>query len=453
MSIEKNQPQQVTIERMAHGGEGVGRLADGRVVFVPTTLPGEAVEVQLVELKKSFGRGEVRRVITPSSARVASECPFFDACGGCQYWHTDYAMELELKADAAWETMSRISGVALPAAAVVAAPTDRGYRSRVVFHQKAAHSDRRTGRQEPNRIGFYRTRSNDLLDVDDCLISETILNEARRALEPALRDVGDCDIVLETADASSVVATIIPARDFGTRIPRSLREFAQTILHNPLFRGLRVVGAREDVIFGENTVDADQILARPPLSGARLAAGEFRQSYRRINQLLVERVAALVQQYDPQHVLELYCGSGNFSFAMPAQIERLVGLESSEAAVNSAAELAAAAQLDRYEFCVHDLSGGLTDTPWARAQGFDLVLLDPPRTGAAQVCAQLADATEPSTIIYVSCDPACLARDLKTLCAGGWQVDSLALIDLFPRTAHIESIAVLRRATPAGEKT
>jgi 23S rRNA (uracil1939-C5)-methyltransferase len=448
MSINKAEKQRVTIERLAHGGDGIGYLDDGRIVFVPTALPGEVVEIELIVLKKSFGRGRVVELVEPGESRIDSDCPYFDECGGCQFWHTDYQNELALKSEAAWEAMSRVSRLELPEfseARVVAAPEDRRYRSRVTFHQKSAHRDRRTGKQEPHRIGFYRNQSKELVDVADCLITDSLLNEARRGLEPALRDVGDCDIIFETADARSVVVTLAPERNFRTKIPRSLKAFAQTIDQNPLIRGLRIVGDDEDVVYGDIGVDAEQILAHSPVDAAHLGSGDFRQSYRDMNRELVDRVAHLIEATDATSVLELYCGSGNFSFAMPRQVEHIVGLESSRAAVDRATALAEMAKLRRHQFCVADLSKGLAGTPWEAAAGFDLVLLDPPRTGAADICAELAESTHPATIIYVSCDPACLGRDLKTLAAGGWAVTSLTMLDMFPRTSHIETIAVLTR--------
>lgn len=446
MTIALHDSQRVTIERLAHGGDGIGYLDDGRIVFVSATLPGEVVDVEVFELKKSYARARVEELVEPSPARRTPECPFFQACGGCQFWHTSYDEELRLKTEAGWEAISRISRVELPEARVVAAPEASRYRSRVVFHQRRGHRDKKTGALEPNKIGFYRAQSKQLVDVDDCLITDALLNEVRRALEPALRDVGDCEIILETADAQSAVVTLVPKSNYRTNLPRSLKAFMQSVDQNPLIRGVRVVGKNEDVIFGDIGVDADQILARPPVESARLGSGDFRQSNRAMNQRLVDEVSAHISASGATSVLELYCGAGNFSFAMPETVERIVGLEYGEAAVQSAKALARLAELPRHTFAMANLDKGLEKTPWPGAQGFDLVLLDPPRTGAATVCQELAEREDgPKTIVYVSCDPACLGRDLKTLASGRWRVDSLTLLDMFSRTSHIESIAVLSR--------
>lgn len=443
MTISKAEKQRVQIERIANGGDGVGYLADGRVVFVPTTLPGEVVDIELTTLKKRFARGSLVELIEASDKRIDAECPYFGACGGCQFWHTDYANELALKTQAATETIARISRLKLPEARIVSAPTDRRYRSRVVFHQKRGFKDKKTGQAHPNRIGFYRAGSNDLLEITDCLITDNSLNEARRALEPAMRDVGDCDIILETAGAGRVVVTLVPERYFGTKLPRSLKEFLSTLQDNPLIRGMRVVGPDEDLVIGDIDVDAGEMLASPPVEGARLISGDFRQSYREMNQVLVREVRAEIERSQAASVLELYSGSGNFSFSMPAQVSRLLGVESSPAAVESASSLAELAELEHLSFQVGDLNHGVGKSVGPEREEFELVLLDPPRAGAAKVCAELAEMSGPKTIVYVSCDPACLGRDLKTLCAGRWSLDSLTMLDMFPRTSHIETIAVL----------
>lgn len=445
MSIELNDSQRVTIDRLAHGGDGIGYLEDGRIVFVSSTLPGEVVDIELFELKKSFGRGRIEQIVEPSPERIASECPYFDECGGCQFWHTSYENELKLKTDAAWEAISRISSVEIPQAHVVAAPASIRYRSRVVFHQKSAHRNRSTGAQEPNKIGFYRAQSKQLVDVEDCLITNSLINQVRRALEPALRDVGDCDIILETASATSVMVTLVPAKNYRTNLPRSLKSFMQSVDQNPMIRGIRVVGKHEDVIFGDIAVDADQILADVPVDAARLGSGDFRQSNQAMNRQLVDTVVDQIVDSGASSVLDLYCGSGNFTFALPETLEYVVGLESSAAAIESADSLARIAGLEHYTFAKANLDKGLKNTPWPDPGEFDLVLLDPPRTGAATVCQELSEPDGPATVIYVSCDPACLGRDLKTLDAGGWKVDSLTMLDMFSRTSHIETIAVLSR--------
>jgi 23S rRNA (uracil1939-C5)-methyltransferase len=431
--------QRVEIARMAHGGDGIGYLEDGRIVFVPTTLPGEVVDIEVVELKKSFGRGRVVDVVEASDERVESECPYFPQCGGCQFWHATYEHEVELKTQAAWETISRISRLDdLPQPRAIAAGVDRRYRTRVTFHRAPAEEGAGWD------IGFYRSGSNELIDVEDCLITDPVVNEARRALEPALRDIGECDILIETADEDSVVVTLFPERNFRTKLPSSLKDFLGTLDQNPMVRGLRVVGDDEDVVFGDITVDGEQVLARSPVESAHLPSAQFRQSNRQMNLQLVDKVSEIIDGIGAMSVLELFCGSGNFSFSMPDGVDYFVGMEGNPDAVESARGLAELARLEGYDFRVADLSDGFVEALDEPLDDFDVVLLDPPRAGADEVCGELASFHHFEAIVYVSCDPACLGRDLKALTAGGWEVDSLTMFDMFPRTGHLETIAVLR---------
>ncbi len=205
-----------------------------------------------------------------------------------------------------------------------------------------------------------------------------------------------------------------------------------------------MVGEDEDVVFGDITVDGEEVLARPPVEAAHLPSANFRQSYRHMNLQLVDEVYRIIDGLEARSVIELFCGNGNFSFALPERVERFVGLEANPAAIESAKGLAKLARLDGYEFRVADLSEGFVEPLDEMVDHFDLVLLDPPRAGASKVCDELAQYQHLEAIVYVSCDPACLGRDLKTLAQGGWELESLTMFDMFPRTSHIETVAVLR---------
>ncbi|MGM0555420.1 MAG: class I SAM-dependent RNA methyltransferase [Myxococcota bacterium] len=430
--------EEIEIVRAAHGGDGVGYLDDGRIIFVPRALPGDVAKVRVTQLKSSFARGEIEELVEPADYRTEAECPYFEDCGGCQYWHAEYDGEFDLKVDAAFETLKRISHLTLPEPERNPAPSDRRYRSRVTFHRK------RVG-EHPWMIGFYKRGTDELVEIHDCLITSKPLNDARRALEPALRDIGDADLILETAGDGKVVATIVP-EDYFHKAPPSLRDFTNNIANNELISGLRLIGDKEDLVFGDTTIEAGEILAKPPVESARLPSSGFRQAFPEVNDMLVDAVSEIVEREGSSSVLEFYCGNGNFSFAMPGNVRRLVGLEANPTAVQSATGLAKMDTERHYVFERMDLSEGfLEDLDQSPAQ-FDLVLLDPPREGASAVCAELARYDHFDAIVYVSCDPACLARDLKTLEQGGWVAETVSMYDMFPRTAHIETLVVLRQS-------
>jgi 23S rRNA (uracil1939-C5)-methyltransferase len=428
--------QRIDIENLANGGDGVGRLADGRVVFVTGALPGEEVEAEIVEVQSSFARAITRRVLRASDDRCAPGCQYADRCGGCQLWHLAPEAEIGLKASAARDTVARIGHFdELPALDTVAAPRPRNYRTRVTYRYEGTSG----------RLGFYAQNSHDLVAIRRCPVAHPKLDEARRHLERLLGP-HDAELRLETAGGGEVVATLDYHHPEHVTA-RFLDGMAATLLPivegQDTLRGVAVRAGTQRRLVGDDTVAASQVLADGRDDDPRLPAGLFRQANAEVNRLLVDHVRACLVEREASHLLELYCGSGNFSFALADELARLVGVEGDEAAIEAARTVADARGLTAASFHLGDLDrrdiAHLDDD-------IDAVLLDPPRTGAKRASRQLARReTTASTIVYVSCDAACLARDLRTLADGGWQLEGLTFFDMFPRTAHVEAVAVLER--------
>lgn len=432
---------EVEITDVAHGGEGLGRLADGRIVFVPGAVPGDVVDVDIVERRADFARGEIDDVVEPSDQRIEPECPYSDRCGGCQFWHVPYERELAWKADAAVEAIER-SGEdpALPSAVVHEAPSREQYRTRAEFH-------RRQTEEGDWEVGFFESRSDRLVPVPDCRVADERVNRARRVLEDALDDVGDVDLMIETAGPESCVAILdTPGGDVDP--PESLFDLADELDSEPAIRGVRWVGGDREWVGGDASVDGGEALADPPLEEVRVPAGLFRQANPEVNAHLVERVAELLGREGPVQLIDLYSGLGNFTFAVESRVERLLAVEADEAAVEMGNTLAEFAGLDHLHFVEEDLTEGFADLEPVEELPWNTVLLDPPRGGAETVCRELVEY-EADRIVYVSCDPPALGRDLSILTEGPWEVDELELFDMFPATAHVEAVAGLeRRTTP-----
>lgn len=440
MSDERSDEEWIKIEivDVAYAGDGVGHLPDGRAAFVPRTLPGEVVEIEIVEERTKYVRGEVREWHERSPRRVEPECPYFGECGGCQYWHTAYERELELKTRAAREVIERNFGAELPQPEVVSAPSERRYRNRVRFHRRLEPSSSNWP------VGFFSRGSDSLVEVDDCLVTVDPVNEGRRVLEPGLVDVGEVDVRIETAGSGEVVASIEPEDRAPEEPPDSLISFAESLEDHPVLRGVRYLGEDRIWVGGDATVDGDQVLAEVPVESIRLPAGLFRQANSALNRELVSRVRERFAASGADALLELFCGVGNFSFPLSGVADSVVGLEVDEVAVEMAQTMAEFSQTEGLSFFEADLSGGFEGLEVLEEIEFDAVLLDPPRGGASEVCRDLVDA-DVHTIVYVSCDPPALGRDLETLAGGGWKLRGLEMFDLFPRTAHVEVVAVLDR--------
>ncbi len=431
--------EEITIEKLAHGGDGLGHLADGRVIFVEGAIPGDVVDVEVVKDKKSWARGKIKAIRKPSQERVAPGCDGFErGCGGCQFWEMNFDRELEWKAQAAFEAMERIGGLELVEPVLVEAPSMRDYRSCVTLHQR-----RQKGRLTR---GFFAAASRRVVPIEGCPIARPEIDEAMAELEGALDLVGKADIGMETTGDGGVVVHIelLPKERIRKK---HLEELARRVEQGGVVRGIEVMDEKGDhYVIGDSTVEVHEVLARPPVAAMRVESGRFRQVNRAVNDQLVDHVVKVVaQNWERPRIVELYCGAGNFSFPLIELADRFRGYEKSRGAVETARQMAALSHTEEdVAFEVVDLSDK-EGVALVLEQPFEVLLVDPPRKGAPLVVERLVEEERQGQLIYVSCDPACLARDAKVLARGGWTMETLHFFDMFPRTAHLEAVAVFER--------
>lgn len=429
--------EDIEIEKLAHGGDGLGYLPDGRVIFVEGAVPGDRVDVELIRDKDRWAKGRLTSVREPSEARQSVECDAFErGCGGCQFWQVGYEQELQWKVDAAHEAMKRISKVDLPEPRVFAAESVRDYRSRVTYHQRHTGSDLVRG--------FYEQGSRRVVTVEQCPVARPAIDEAVAELGGSLDLLGKADITVETTDDSTAVALI--ELTGGQKIKKGhLEELARRVEQGTAVRGVEIIDEHDDYyVIGDTTVAAEEVLAHPPVEGLRVESGRFRQANAAMNRRMVDEVTEIVESnWTEPRVVELFCGAGNFSFSLIEHAALLFGYEGSEGAVATARRIA---ELSEYHEVMRFEEADLTDrevVDQVLEEPFEVLVLDPPRQGAAEVAEQVVEHQRRGQMIYVSCDAACLARDIKTLTAGGWSVEQLLCFDMFPRTAHLEVVAVL----------
>ena len=367
----------VQVQDIAFGGDGVARI-DDFVLFVPFVLTGETVEVEITEVKKSFARARLRRVITPSPERVQPKCVHFGACGGCQYQHLDYAAQLRVKHKQVADLFQRIGGLS-PAlvAPVVPCPQPYGYRNRIMIRSQWNKPEQRLN------IGFVRADCGLVEDVFECQIAEPALNEQIRHVRANPPPKGGIKIVLR-----------IPPEDW--EVP-------------------------PDSFFQNNFF---------------LLPG------------LVSTVREKLRASGTRHLIDLYCGVGFFGIELANAVESFVGVEYDQRAIAAARRNAAARDCLNGEFISGKVEEILPELV-QRSPSTTTVLLDPPRKGCWPETLQLLRAQRPAQIIYVSCHPATMARDLNTLTAEGvFTVAGVTPLDMFPQTQHVECVADLRAAPP-----
>lgn len=399
------------IDRVAFGGAGVTRL-DGCVVFVPGVLPGETVRFRIRAGKKTHAQAELVEVLTPSPDRRPNACPFMShprgrgpladpVCAGCAYGHVAYERETALKQEQFGEALARIGGLAdLTPEPPLASPRELHYRNKITLHAQLDGTE--------CRLGYLQLDNRTVLDIPACPL-------AAPDLETLLRDL------------------------------RARPGFFRTLRD-----GMRLTLRRTDrdgALYwrGEPGPREPWLEESTPVGPLRVPRGSFFQVNPAAAALLIEAVQAIVRQVAPAWFLDLFCGVGLFSLAAARTgVPAGVGLDLDPAAIAAAVCNAQRHGLDGYRFRACPVERGLDEELRAAPLGQTLLLLDPPRTGLDPAVTALLAAHRPRDIVYVSCAADTLARDLARLTGAGYGVRSARMVDLFPRTAHFESVTWLR---------
>jgi 23S rRNA (uracil1939-C5)-methyltransferase len=409
------------VERLTFGGDGLAH-AGQRVVFLPHAAPGDRVEARVTERRPGFDRARVTRVLSPGPARSMSGCRWYPTCGGCQWQHVTPPAQRDAKAALVAEQLARLGGLrdvaVLP---TIASPRDWEYRARITLVV------------EGRRAGYHQTRSHALVEVDDCPIAHPAISahlEAARAWLATLR------VALERVTVSVAPGGVVLTARARTRPgPADLAASEALLLARPTVRGTVLAGGGVRQAAG----DANVLVPVEPGLALEVPADAFTQVNPAANQRLVATVLARGAFRPGERVLDLYCGAGNFALPLARRGVAVVGVERDGVAVAAATANAARLGLAAI-FQQAGVASALAARPPASV---DAVLLDPPRAGAADALPALLALRAPR-VLYVSCDPATLARDLRTLSAGGYHVGAVQPVDLFPQTYHVETVTDLR---------
>ncbi len=408
------------VERLTYGPDALARCG-GQVVFLPYAAPGDRVVAEVVARRRGHLRARVAAVLAPSPARVAPACPVFGVCGGCQWQHLALEAQREAKRAVVIEQLRRVAGLRDPAVPPVRpASAPLAYRSRITL---AA---------EGRRLGYHRLRSHALVEIDACPIAEPVLAAhlgAARAFAAALRAP-----LARVTIAAAPGGVALVARTTARPGPADRAATERLLVAEPSVRGAVVTDGAVRLVVGDPTVRAP---LEPGLE-IEVPADVFTQVNPAANQLLVATVVGLVGA--APRVLDLYCGAGNFALPLARRGARVHGVERAAAAVAAARANAARLGLAGATFVAANVTTALAAAPAGSA---DVVVLDPPRAGAAPALGALAALRAPR-LVYVSCDPATLARDIRTLAAHGYRLGRLELLDLFPQTYHVETVAELQ---------
>lgn len=437
MAHKKKLPQDpvtVTIESLSHDGRGVTHV-DGKVVFIDEALPGETLEFVYTDSRRDFAEGKVFKLLTRSEHRVDPACAHFGVCGGCSFQHVDDAEQIHFKEDLLQEQFRRIGKVEIPQIWEALTGPHWGYR------RKARMGVKWVAKKNKVLVGFRERRNPFLAEIETCKVMYPRVGENLPALAEMIAGLGIKDKIpqIEVAIGDDDVVLAFRVLEPPSEADKQrMREFAHR--HNVSIC-LQPKGPDTIVpLDGEPEVIPGYRLDEQNVN-FKFRPAMFTQVNYAINQKMVTRAIEALALNQDDRVLDLFCGLGNFTLPLATRAGHVVGVEGDLPLVKHARENAKLNNLLNVEFHVADLSKDLKDLPWCK-QKFSKVLLDPSRAGASEVLHNFKH-WQPERIVYVSCNPSTLARDAGILVNElGYKLVKAGVMDMFPQTAHVESIAL-----------
>jgi 23S rRNA (uracil1939-C5)-methyltransferase len=420
---------QVPIESVAFKGYGVARI-HGKVVFVPYTVTGDKAWIEVVEEKKKYSMGRVVEMIEPSPWRVDSPCPYFGSCGGCQWQHIDYSAQGELKKEILRDILQRLGRLKeIPSVRIMPLPKPYDYRIRIQLKVRG------------KAIGYYQERSHKIVEIDRCPISHPLVNQIIQELREesaVLSHMKEIEINVSPEDGKGVI--LFYPRSYDRRTEHFLKKFLQS---HPILRGSVLSRKSGLIFFGDPALN----FTIPLRQGGekrnlklRISPGSFSQVHPEQNETLIQTVLQFSEVNQGDRVVDLYAGVGNLTLPLATGARGVLGIEKNRMAIEDARFNAERNGITNCEFIQRRVEDVLKH--WEREKP-DLVVLDPPRTGCKTVLNQVAKL-EPKKIVYVSCEPTTLSRDLHLFSESGYQLQRLSLIDMFPQTYHMEVVGLLK---------
>ncbi|WP_173917412.1 23S rRNA (uracil(1939)-C(5))-methyltransferase RlmD [Halobacillus sp. Marseille-Q1614] len=450
--VQKNQTIELKFEDLTHEGNGVGKV-DGYPLFVPYGLPGERAEVKVVKVKKNFGFGKLMDVIEASGERVEPPCDVYYQCGGCQLQHMSYEMQLEMKQDQVKNALKKIAHLEdVPVHEAIGMTDPWRYRNKVQIP---------VGEKEDGQLmtGFYQKRSHNIIDMDTCLIQDEMNDRMVEAVRRIATDLGITaydeenhrgvlrHIMVRTGQATKDIMIVLVTKT--KKLPHKealidkIREAypnVKSIVHNVNSAKTNVIlGKETHVIYGDeyiyDTIGDIKFMISP-------------KSFYQVNPSQTKKLYDQALKYADlrggETVIDAYCGIGTISLFLSQKAKKVYGVEIVPEAVTDAKKNARLNKMDNAEFFVGEAEKLM---PWWRNQGLkpDVIVVDPPRKGCEEDLLHAMADMEPERIVYVSCNPSTLARDLKILEDRGYATKEVQPVDMFPQTSHVECVAWLER--------
>jgi len=447
--VNKNDEFKLNITGYTSEGGGVGKF-DGQAIFVENTAVGDEILCHIIKAKKTYAVGKAVKIIKPSKSRIEPQCDAFKSCGGCSFGHIKYEEELKYKAQKVKDAFERIGGLSPIFKPIIASPETTRYRNKAQYPVRRENGIL--------NIGFYAKKSHRVIDGGDCLLQPQVFTNIIDIFKswisenniPVYNEEIGIGLIRHIylrksfATGEIMVCTVIN----GVSLPNSedLLEKLKTING---FKTLVVNINREktNVVLGEKCINlyGDGYIT-DVLCGVKIKLSplSFYQVNRNGAELLYKKAAEYAAPTPDQTILDLYCGTGTIGLSMANSVKELVGVEIIPEAIEDAKVNAEINGIENARFICGDASVAAEEL---KNEGItpDTIILDPPRKGCAEELLRTVAEINPQKIVYVSCDPATLARDCARLLTLGYSVQEVTPVDMFPRTSHVETVALLTK--------
>ncbi len=429
-----NNKIELYIERLVYGGKGLGRY-NNMVVFVPDVITGEKTLVEIRTRKKDYAEAELIKIIKPSPHRITPPCPIYHECGGCQWMHIDYPFQVQAKREIVAETLKR--GLKTEDAAVpplIPSSTPLNYRQRVQFKVQYENGN--------YQIGYYKRETHQLVDVGECLLLRPLLNMALKKIKKLLNSGKIThlknleDLHMHCSSNERAMVFILYADGISkNKIENLFKEIKEAVSE---VSGIIFIDKYKKRITTSNPFIEEELHG----VSFRISADSFSQIDWEQNKSLVNLALNYIGDERYKNGLDLFCGIGNFTLFIAKNADNVIGIDSGKTAIDDAQYNSKKNLIKNIRFVYNDVKYRMA-LLLAEGSCFDLVLIDPPRNGVGKDSVNLIVSFQPSKIIYISCNPVTLSRDIVYFKAKGYELKRIQAVDMFPQTYHIETVAEL----------
>ena len=446
--MQKNDEIEIEITDMTDEGSGIGRF-QGMAVFVPCTAVGDKALVRLLKVKKTYAYAKLLKIIVPSPDRTENDCPAFPRCGGCVYRHISYSAELKIKYSRVYEAVKRIGGVDLKPREIIKSDSPDRYRNKAQYPVA-----------EDGALGFYSFHSHRIAPLNGCALQPEIFDKIAAVITDWVRENGVSvyneqshrgllrHIYIRLAEKTGEIMVVAVVN--GEKLPFAddlINRLLSVCGENLKSVQLNINREKTNVILGDKCkVLYGGEYITDILCGVKLRLSPL--SFYQVNRATAEKLYKKAAEYaapDGKVILDLYCGAGSIGLSMAKHARQIIGAEIVPEAVNDARFNADLNGIENAEFICADAAKAAKELS-ERGISPDAVILDPPRKGCStELIGTVAESFRPERVVYVSCDPATLARDIKLFSEKGYSLIEYTPVDMFPRTAHVECCALLCR--------